>query len=86
MVESLRQMMETPRAEMTMAKHACAARDEAQQLTDDFLALCATTSVPTPALHRLVAYIDPATPPMAEGSAKIPLVGLEPARAELASG
>lgn len=73
MVENLRQMMATPRAEMTMAKHACAARDEARQLTDDFLALCELTSVPTPAIHRLAAYIDTATPPMAEGSAKIPL-------------
>jgi 2-dehydropantoate 2-reductase len=73
MVESLRQMMGTSRAEMTMAKHACTARDEARQLTDDFLALCAMTSIPTPAIHRLSTYIDPATSPMAEGSAKIPL-------------
>ncbi len=72
MVETLGRMMAAPRAEITMARHACAARDEARQLADDFLALCELTSVPTPAIHRLAAYIDAATPPMAEGSAKIP--------------
>ncbi len=56
-----------------MVGHANAARDEVQHLTDEFLALARTTSVPTPVIDRLYPHLDPDTPPMPEGSAEIPL-------------
>ena len=58
-------------AEIEMAGHANAARDEFKHLADEFNALARTTSVPTPALDRLYTYIDPALPPLPEGSAQI---------------
>ena len=42
-----------------------------QQLADEFKALARTMSVPTPAMDRLYSYIDPAIPPLPEGSAQI---------------
>ena len=66
MIASWQKTMSTPRAEMTMARHACAARDEAQQLADEFCALISLTEVETPAIHRLYAYLDPRTPPLPE--------------------
>lgn len=36
-------------------------------------ALARTAAVPTPALERLTRYLDPATPPLPEGSAHLPL-------------
>jgi hypothetical protein len=44
-----------------------------KHIADEFRALTRKTSVPTPALDRLYMYIDPATPPVPEGSAEIPL-------------
>ena len=38
---------------------------------DEFKALARTTSVPTPTMDRLSTYIDPAVPPLSEGSAQI---------------
>jgi hypothetical protein len=60
-------------AEIEIAGHANAARDEFKQLADDFRALARSTSVPTPAMDRLYTYIDPAVPSISEGSAQIPL-------------
>jgi hypothetical protein len=37
------------------------------------MALARASGVPTPNIHRLAAFFDPATPPLPEGSAKIPL-------------
>ena len=68
------------RVQMKMVRHACAARDEAQQLADEFCALISLTTVATPAIHQLYAYLDPATPPLPEGSAEILLA--EPAHME----
>jgi 2-dehydropantoate 2-reductase len=59
--------------QVAVVGHANAARDEMQHLTDEFLALARTTSVPTPAIDRLYPHLDPDTPPMPEGSAEIPL-------------
>lgn len=80
MIASWQKTMSTSRAEMTMARHACAARDEAQQLADEFCALISLTTVATPAIHQLYAYLDPVTPPLPEGSAEILLA--EPAHME----
>lgn len=56
-----------------MVGHAAAARDEVQHLVGEFLALVRRTAVKTPAIDRLLPYLDPATPLMPDGSAQIPL-------------
>jgi len=53
----MRLMVNSKEAEVTMAAHANAARDEFKQLADEFRALARTTSVPTPAMDRLYACI-----------------------------
>ncbi len=57
-VFSMRLMMSTKQAEIVMASHANAARDEMIQLAEDFMALARRTSVPTPAMDRLLAAIE----------------------------
>jgi 2-dehydropantoate 2-reductase len=54
----MRLMMSTKQAEIVMAAHASAARDEMTQLAEDFMALARRTSVPTPAMDRLLAAIE----------------------------
>jgi hypothetical protein len=44
-----------------------------QHLAADFMALAGATSAPTPNLERVCALIDPATPALPEGSARIPM-------------
>ncbi len=73
LVALIRRWLRHPLIEVALAKHAGAARDEMQHLADEFRALARQTTVPTPASDRLYAYFDPATPPMPEGSAEIPL-------------
>ena len=53
--------------------HAVAARAEMALLAADFSAIAATTSVETPALERLTTYLDPAAPPIADGSSELRL-------------
>jgi 2-dehydropantoate 2-reductase len=62
-----------PRIRVAMLEHGDAAQDEIKHLADEFIALKRQTSIPTPAIDRLSAYFDPTTPPMPEGSAKLPL-------------
>ncbi len=73
LVALMRRLLNTKTAEIEIAGHANAARDEFKQLADDFKALARTTSVPTPAMDRLRTYIDPAVLPLPEGSAQISL-------------
>jgi 2-dehydropantoate 2-reductase len=54
----MRLMMSTKQAEIVMAAHANAARDEMIQLAEDFRNLARRTSVPTPAMDRLLAAIE----------------------------
>lgn len=58
-------------AETVMARHAVAAREEMAGLDAEFGALVSGTGVPTPARDRLASYLDPAAPPLPEGSAGI---------------
>jgi hypothetical protein len=69
----MRRLLNTKTAEIEMARHANAARDEFKHLTDEFRVLARSTSIPTPAMDRLYTYIDPAVPTISEGSAQIPL-------------
>jgi 2-dehydropantoate 2-reductase len=73
LVMLLRRILATERAEVLMAAHANAARDEMQQLGDEFRALARRTSVPTPAIDRLATYLDPRVPPLPEGSNQLAL-------------
>ncbi len=53
----MRLMVNSKEAEITMAGHANAARDEMKRLADEFRTLARSTSVPTPAMDRLYSYI-----------------------------
>lgn len=72
LVALMRKLLNTRAAEIKIAGHANAARDEFKLLADEFRTLAQTTSVPTPAMDRLYTYIDPTVPPLPEGSAQIP--------------
>jgi 2-dehydropantoate 2-reductase len=73
MVPYLQRSLSTPAAEIALAGHANAARDEMKQLADEFQALAEAANVPTPAINCLYTSIDAATPPVAENSQPIPL-------------
>ncbi len=73
LVALMRRLLNTKTAEIEIAGHANAARDEFKHLADEFRGLARTTSVPTPALDRLYTYIDPTVSPLPEGSAQISL-------------
>jgi 2-dehydropantoate 2-reductase len=73
LVAALRRCLPTRQVELAVARHANAARDEMQQLADEFRLLTEAAAIPTPAIDRLRQYVDPAVPPIEEGSARIPL-------------
>jgi len=73
LVRQAQKLLDTELAELGLAGHANAARDEMQCLAGELRALALTTSVATPALELLYTYLDPATYPMPEGSAEMPL-------------
>ncbi len=64
LVPILGRLLDTPTAELVIARHANAARTEYLQLGNEFLALARIAGVPTPAFDRLRPYIDPAIPPI----------------------
>ena len=70
LVAIFRRVLNTKTAEIEIAGHANAAHDEMKRIADEFRALARSTSVPTPAIDRLYTYIDPAKPPLPQGSAK----------------
>jgi 2-dehydropantoate 2-reductase len=71
LVALVQRLLNTELAEIALAGHVNAARDEMQCLADEFCGLAAGTSILTPAMDRLHAYVDAAVPPMPEGSAAI---------------
>jgi ketopantoate reductase len=62
-----------PEMEVSGIGHARAARDEMQLLGSEMLEFLKAHSVETPTLERLFAYLDPATPPMPDGSCELSL-------------
>jgi hypothetical protein len=66
-------MAQREEIEIALIGHAAAARDESQHLVKEFLALRGQSGVRTPAIDRLVPYLDPATPLMPDGSREIRL-------------
>lgn len=73
LVAVLQRAMNIGWAELVMARHANAARDEMQQLADDFQALTRTTAIPTTVIDALCAYLDPSMRLMAKGSVQLPM-------------
>jgi 2-dehydropantoate 2-reductase len=71
LVSLLQRMLGTELAEIAIAGHANAARDEMTCLADEFKALALSTTVPTPAINRLYKYVDLTVPPVVQGSARI---------------
>lgn len=61
----------TPQAELVLARHANAARDEMRAVADEFQVLARRFGQPTPAINALYAYIDPNTPIAPEGEARL---------------
>jgi 2-dehydropantoate 2-reductase len=62
LVALMRRLLSTRTAEIEIAGHANAARDEMQQIAGEFRALARTTPVQTPALDRLYTSIERVRP------------------------
>ena len=71
LVVMLKRMMKMPYAEVSMAGHANAARDEMSALAQEFKELIHQSGLPTPSLDRLFSYYDPATPVVTAGSEEL---------------
>jgi 2-dehydropantoate 2-reductase len=56
-------------AELAIAGHANAARDEMTCLANEFQALALSAGIPTPAIDSLYRYLDLTVPPIRQGSA-----------------
>jgi 2-dehydropantoate 2-reductase len=69
----LRSLLQNDLMEVALVRHAEVIRDEVRQLTDEFIALARRSSVPTPTIDRLYPHIDPRTPTVPDGRARIPM-------------
>lgn len=67
LVALLSKGLATEAAQLMLARHANAARDEMKMLTDEFVRLAARAGLSTPAMDVLAAYIDPELPPVESG-------------------
>ncbi len=72
LVPLVQRLFNTQHAEIGIAGHANAARDEMKLLADEFRAFARATTIAMPALDRLLPYLDAVTRPMREGSTEIP--------------
>ncbi len=73
LVTLLSRLARTELAELAVARHANAARDEMAALAAECRALLQRAGLPTPAWDQIMRYIDPAIPILPEGSAALPL-------------
>lgn len=73
LVPLVRKLLASPHMETALARHAEAARDEVQHLTDELLSLIEPTGVPLPNIRHLYPYLSPGAPTIPDGSAEIPL-------------
>jgi 2-dehydropantoate 2-reductase len=64
---------DTRPAELVMARHANAARDEMWALADEFKTLARQTGVPTPSIDLLSPYLDPQKESLLVGSRRLAL-------------
>ena len=68
-----RRLLNTRFAEIGVAVHANAARDEMNYLADGLQELVNASRVPAPSLNKLYAFRNPDLPPVKKGSSQIPL-------------
>ncbi len=73
LVALLRLGFDTPQAELVLARHANAARDEMLTLAEEFRHLAKQSGLPTPANNALFCYLDPAKLPVPAGQARLPM-------------
>jgi 2-dehydropantoate 2-reductase len=73
LVSLLRRALATEVAELAVAGHANAARDEMTCLANEFQALALSAGVPTPAIDCLYRYLDLTVPPIRQGSSAVPV-------------
>ncbi len=73
LVALLQRRMPSPRAELAIARHANAARDEMCRLMVEVRDLTRSAHLPTPAIDALAEYCDPAVPAMREGQRNLKL-------------
>ena len=71
LVKMMQKGFATQRAELVLARHANAARDEMSLLAAEFKQLAVQSGVPTPSMDLLASYINPENPTLAEGSASL---------------
>lgn len=71
LVPLLRKIAQREQLEIALIGHANAARDEIQHLAREFLALRDQSGVQTPAIDRLLPYLDLSAPLMPDGSREI---------------
>lgn len=69
----MRFALATEYADLIVARHANAARDEMGPLCDDFIALARRSGVPTPSIDALRVYVDSAAAPMTDRSRTLPV-------------
>jgi len=69
----LRLVVNTQAGEYNMAGHANAARDEMKLVADEFYNLVKASGRLSSAITQLRTWLDPAAPPLAEGSAALPV-------------
>ncbi len=73
LVVLLQRRLPSRTAELALARHANAARDEMTQLAAEFRELARRAAIPTPAMVELYDYLDPAAPTVADGASGIPM-------------
>jgi 2-dehydropantoate 2-reductase len=56
-VSLLQRLLDTEYAELIIARHANAARDEMKQIADEFRVLAHDSSLPTPSIDRLYSFV-----------------------------
>ena len=74
LVAVLHRRLAMPQAELVLARHANAARDEMLTLADEFRILAKQSGAATPAIDSLYCYLNPHYPPVPEGQASLKLV------------
>ena len=73
LVPQVQRRLATRAAEIGLAGHARAARDEMLHLAEEFKSLVRASGVPTPVMDRLYTYLDPTVPLIPDGSAELAL-------------
>ncbi len=73
MIAILRKLLNRPRMEVAMVKHAEVIRDEIQQLNKEFLQLAEKSGIFIPTIRFLISQFNENAPPLPEGSRSLKL-------------